>query len=78
MLGPEFTRTLRSAQSGNADAFGMLWRDLNPLLVRYLRVVGHDDPYDAACEVWVNVIRGLHGFRGDESTEAATRAAPGA
>ncbi len=66
MLGQEFTRTLRDAQAGNEDAFVRLWRDANPLMIRYLRVVGHDDPYDAACEGWVTVIRGLPGFTGDE------------
>jgi DNA-directed RNA polymerase specialized sigma24 family protein len=66
VLGNEFTHTLRDAQAGKEDAFVRLWRDANPLMIRYLRVVGHDDPYDAACEGWVTVVRGLPGFTGDE------------
>jgi DNA-directed RNA polymerase specialized sigma24 family protein len=67
MLGKEFTRTLRAAQAGDAAAFTRLWRDANPVLVRYLRVVGHDDPYDGACEGWVTAVRGLPAFDGVES-----------
>jgi DNA-directed RNA polymerase specialized sigma24 family protein len=67
VLGTEFTRTLRAAQAGDAQAFTRLWRDANPVIVRYLRVVGHDDPYDGACEGWVTVLRGLLSFRGDEA-----------
>jgi len=67
VLGTDFTRTVRAAQAGDVEAFVRLWRDANPVLVRYLRVVGHDDPYDGACEGWVTVVRGLPDFRGDEA-----------
>ena len=66
MLGTDFARTLRAAQAGEEDAFARLWRDANPAMIRYLRVVGHDDPYDEACEGWITVVRGLPGFAGDE------------
>jgi DNA-directed RNA polymerase specialized sigma24 family protein len=66
VLGTDFARTLRAAQAGEEDAFVRLWRDANPAMIRYLRVVGHDDPYDEACEGWVTVVRGLPGFSGDE------------
>ncbi|GAA4717108.1 hypothetical protein GCM10025782_12720 [Pedococcus ginsenosidimutans] len=66
MLGTGFTRTLRDAQAGDEAAFARLWSDANPLMVRYLRVIGADDPYDAACEGWITVVRGLPGFTGDE------------
>ena len=66
VLGTDFARTLRAAQAGEEDAFARLWRDANPAMIRYLRVVGHDDPYDEACEGWVTVVRGLPGFAGDE------------
>ncbi len=66
VLGTEFMRTLRAAQAGEEDAFARLWRDANPAMIRYLRVVGHDDPYDEACEGWITVVRGLPGFVGDE------------
>jgi DNA-directed RNA polymerase specialized sigma24 family protein len=66
VLGTAFTRTLRDAQAGDEAAFARLWGDANPLMVRYLRVIGVDDPYDAACEGWITVVRGLPGFTGDE------------
>lgn len=66
MLGTDFARTLRAAQAGEEEAFARLWRDANPAMIRYLRVVGHDDPYDEACEGWITVVRGLPGFAGDE------------
>jgi DNA-directed RNA polymerase specialized sigma24 family protein len=56
-----------AARAGDDASFARLWRDTNPLLVRYLRVVGHDDPYDGACEVWVSVVRALPDFDGDEA-----------
>jgi DNA-directed RNA polymerase specialized sigma24 family protein len=43
-----------------------LWRDGNVAVVRYLRVLGAPDPYAAAREGWVTVVRGLGGFQGDE------------
>ena len=67
MLGNAFTRTLRDAQAGDEAAFARLWSDANPLMVRYLRVIGVDDPYDAACEGWITVVRGLPGYHGDET-----------
>ncbi|MGA8977635.1 MAG: hypothetical protein WB473_00820 [Pedococcus sp.] len=67
VLGSAFTRTLREAQAGDEQAFTRLWRDANPALVRYLRVIGAEDPYDAACEGWIAAVRGLIGFTGDES-----------
>jgi DNA-directed RNA polymerase specialized sigma24 family protein len=66
MLGKDFARTLRAAQAGEEEAFVRLWRDANPAMIRYLRVVGHDDPYDEACEGWITVVRGLPGFAGNE------------
>ena len=42
VLGSAFTRTLREAQAGDEQAFTRLWRDANPAMVRYLRVIGAD------------------------------------
>ena len=71
VLGNAFAPSLRAAQAGDERAFARLWRDANPLMVRYLRVIGVDDPYDSACEGWVSVVRGLRGFDGDETRTAA-------
>ena len=66
-MGAGFKRVLCAAQAGDEAAFVRLWRDTNPVMTRYLRVAGLDDPYDAACEGWITVLRGLPGFHGDET-----------
>ena len=66
MIGDEFPAVLGAAQDGNEAAFATLWRDGNPALLRYLRVVAPDDAEDVAAETWVQVVRGLPRFRGDE------------
>src|SRR5262249_19185585 len=52
--------------SGDEARFLELWRNLQPRLLRYLRVLGCDDPDDVASETWLQVIRDLHRFNGDE------------
>ena len=66
MIGDEFPAVLVAAQDGSEVAFATLWRDGNPALLRYLRIVAADDAEDVAAETWVQVVRGLRGFRGDE------------
>jgi RNA polymerase sigma-70 factor (ECF subfamily) len=65
-MGEEFPAVLAAAQNGGEDAFAALWRDGNPALLRYLRVTAQDAAEDVAAETWVQVVRGLRGFRGDE------------
>ena len=57
---------LARARSGDDAAFLELWRGLQPRLLRYLRVLGCDDPDDVASETWLQVVRDLHRFDGDE------------
>ena len=66
MLGPEFRDVMRAAAGGDATAFARLWRENQPPLLRYLRVVTGDTAEDVASEVWLEVSRGLPRFRGDE------------
>src|SRR6266481_6171041 len=66
VTGDGFRAALAAAQDGSEDAFGALWRDANPALLRYLRVAAPDAAEDVAAEVWVQVVRGLAKFRGDE------------
>ena len=54
------------AQAGDEEAFRTLWRDLNPRLVRYLRVLAGDDAEDLAAQTWEAVICGLDRFQGDD------------
>lgn len=67
VIGEEFANVLARAQRGDEAAFACLWLDVNPALVRYLRVVrGEVDEEDVAAETWVTVVKGLPRFRGDE------------
>jgi RNA polymerase sigma-70 factor, ECF subfamily len=56
---------------GGADeadgAFSVLWRDANPALLRYLRVIAPEAAEDVAADTWVQVVRGLAAFHGDEA-----------
>ena len=67
VIGSGFGEVLAAAQAGSEAAFSALWRDGNPALLRYLRVVAPGMAEDVAAETWVSVIRGLPGFRGDEA-----------
>jgi RNA polymerase sigma-70 factor, ECF subfamily len=65
-MGDGFAAVLAAAQDDSEAAFSRLWRDANPDLLRYLRVMAPDSAEDIAAETWVHVVRGLKGFRGDE------------
>jgi RNA polymerase sigma-70 factor, ECF subfamily len=66
MIGPEFPAVLGAAARGDEDAFGRLWRDLQPRLLRYFRVVSPATAEDLASEKWLGVVRGLDRFQGNE------------
>ncbi|HEV8647846.1 MAG TPA: RNA polymerase sigma factor [Actinomycetes bacterium] len=66
MIGSSFPALLSAAQRGDEQAFAMLWRDLQPALLRYLRVASPTAADDLAAETWMSVIRGLARFQGDE------------
>ncbi|MGH3281635.1 MAG: RNA polymerase sigma factor [Trebonia sp.] len=66
-MGDDFARVLAEAQGGSEDQFAVLWRDSNPALLRYLRVLSPENAEDVAAETWMHVIRGLPRFVGDEA-----------
>jgi RNA polymerase sigma-70 factor, ECF subfamily len=66
VIGDGFEEELAAAQRGHEAAFARLWRDANPSLLRYLRVIAPDLADDVAAETWLRVLRGLKSFRGDE------------
>jgi RNA polymerase sigma-70 factor (ECF subfamily) len=68
VVGDDFARVLADAQGGSEDQFAVLWRDANPALIRYLRVLAPDYAEDIAAETWVHVVRGLPRFIGDEAS----------
>ena len=66
MIGPEFPVVLAAAARGDEDAFGRLWRDLQPRLLRYFAVVSRVAAEDLASETWLGVVRGIDRFEGNE------------
>lgn len=66
MLGERFGDLLDAARRGEEAAFEALWRDVNPALVKYLRVLVPDAADDVAAETWLAVINALPKFSGDE------------
>jgi len=66
MIGPSFPAVLGAAQGGDEQAFAVLWRDLQPAVLRYLRVATPAAAEDLAADTWISVIRGLARFRGNE------------
>lgn len=67
VVGDDFARVLGDAQGGSEDQFAVLWRDANPALLRYLRVLAPEHAEDIAAETWVYIVRGLPKFVGDEA-----------
>jgi RNA polymerase sigma-70 factor (ECF subfamily) len=67
VFGPRFAEVLEAARAGDDASFAALWRDLNPALVRYLRVIAPHDADDLASETWATVTAALDRFTGDET-----------
>ncbi len=65
MIGAAFGDALAKAQAGDEAAFACIFRDVQPALLRYLRMIA-PDPEDVAGDTWVQVVAGLKGFRGEE------------
>jgi RNA polymerase sigma-70 factor (ECF subfamily) len=53
------------AQRGDEDSFRVVYRAVQPGLLRYLRVLVGDDAEDVASETWLHIARDLDSFRGD-------------
>ncbi|GAA1147367.1 RNA polymerase sigma factor [Kitasatospora gansuensis] len=65
---PDLAEAVRAAQRGDEDAFRLLFRTVQPGLLRYLRVLvggGPEDAEDIASEAWLQIARDLAGFQGD-------------
>jgi RNA polymerase sigma-70 factor (ECF subfamily) len=66
-LGDEsLAGALSAAVAGDDAGFAALWRSLHPALLRYLRVVAGDAADDVASETWLQAVRDLPGFVGDQ------------
>lgn len=66
MLDPTFDPVVHAARAGGAWAWERLYKDLAPPLLGYLRMRGAADPEDVLGEVFVQIVRGLSSFEGDE------------
>ncbi|MQS13452.1 RNA polymerase sigma factor [Streptomyces kaniharaensis] len=67
----DLTEAVQAAQRGDEEAFRLLFRSVQPGLLRYLRVLVGGRPEDAqdaediASEAWLQIARDLSGFTGD-------------
>ena len=66
MIDADFAEVLAAAAAGDEEAFGRIWRDLQPRLLRYFLVGAPTAAEDLASETWLEVVRGLERFRGNE------------
>jgi RNA polymerase sigma-70 factor, ECF subfamily len=65
VIGAAFGETLADAKAGDDAAFTRLFRDVQPALLRYLRLIA-PDAEDVAGDTWLQVVGGLRRFRGEE------------
>jgi RNA polymerase sigma-70 factor (ECF subfamily) len=61
---PDLADAVGRAQQGDAEAFRLLYRDIQPRLLRYLHALAGQDAEDIASETWLQVTRDLPGFSG--------------
>jgi RNA polymerase sigma-70 factor (ECF subfamily) len=62
--GADLANAVGRAQQGDPDAFRLLYRDIQPRLLRYLHALAGQDAEDIASETWLQVTRDLPGFTG--------------
>ncbi len=67
MGNPGFDEVLAAAKLGAHWALEILYRDLAPSVIGWLRSQGHDDADDIASEVFVGVVRDIRRFEGDQA-----------
>lgn len=61
----ELSAAVDAAQRGDETAFRLLYRAVQPLLLRYLRSLVGDDAEDVASESWLQIARDIRTFSGD-------------
>ncbi|MEV0330357.1 RNA polymerase sigma factor [Micromonospora echinospora] len=62
----DLNAVVTAAQSGDEEAFRLLYRTLQPGLLRYLTALVGADAEDVASETWLQVARDLTAFTGGE------------
>ncbi|HML50438.1 MAG TPA: RNA polymerase sigma factor [Propionicimonas sp.] len=66
-IGPRFPEVLRAASDGVEGAWSELYREFAPQLLRFLRAQGATDPEDLLGDCFVQIVRKLGDFSGDET-----------
>jgi RNA polymerase sigma-70 factor, ECF subfamily len=66
VIGDQFAAVLSAAQSGDDAAFIRLWRETQPVLLRFLTVRAPELADDVAAETWLAALPQLRRFSGDE------------
>jgi RNA polymerase sigma-70 factor (ECF subfamily) len=62
---PEIDAAIEAAQNGDEAAFRVLFRHLQPRLLRYLSGLVGAEAEDVAADTWLQIARDLGSFRGD-------------
>ncbi|MCL2582279.1 MAG: sigma-70 family RNA polymerase sigma factor [Streptosporangiales bacterium] len=60
----EFTAVVQGAQQGDSECFRILYREVQPKLLRYLSFMVDNDAEDIASETWLQATRDFHKFSG--------------
>lgn len=61
----ELSSAVRAALLGDERAFSIIYRSVQPGLLRYLRLLVGADAEDVASEAWLQIVRDLTTFSGD-------------
>jgi RNA polymerase sigma-70 factor (ECF subfamily) len=65
--GRDFEAVLGAARDGEGWALAELYRALYPRILRYVRSVEPVEAEDIACDTWLDVVRSLGRFHGDDA-----------
>nr|WP_245623222.1 RNA polymerase sigma factor [Spirillospora albida] len=61
----DLNRALRAARDGDEASFRVLYRDVQPRLIRFAAAIAGPDAEDVTSEAWLQIARDLPTFRGD-------------
>ena len=64
-LGRDLPAALALARAGDEEGFRVLFRAIQPPLLRYLYVLVGPDAEDVASDTWLHIVRDLHTFDGE-------------
>lgn len=59
----DLSAAVSAARGGNEEAFRVLYREVQPGLLRYLRGLVGEDAEDLASETWLQIARDIRSFR---------------